>query len=243
MADENPPILYDADGILAVDKPAGYETVALGDGKCLTRALRERLGDASVEAAHRLDRDTTGAQLFARSPAALKALTELFRHRQITKFYLAICAGAPINREGVISRNLSQWQGGRRPVQVVKGGGGLPASTEYQVLAVNREFPASFILFHPREGRTHQIRVHASAFGRPILGDDQYGDREANRRIKAMCGLKRQALHAWRVSLPGLGPGGGALVVVAPVHPDMGRALDALFPAWQAALAAATPED
>ena len=50
MTDENPPILYNADGILAVDKPAGYETVALGGGKCLTRALRERLGDANVEA-------------------------------------------------------------------------------------------------------------------------------------------------------------------------------------------------
>lgn len=242
MADENPTILYDADGILAVDKPAGYETVALGGGKCLTRALRERLGDEGIEAAHRLDRDTTGAQLFARTPAALKALTELFRHRQTTKLYLALCAGVPANPEGVISRNLSKWIGGHRPVQVVKGGGGLPASTEYRVLAANREFPASFILFHPREGRTHQIRVHAAAFGRPILGDDQYGDREANRRGKALCGLKRQALHAWRITLPGLGPGGGALAVVAPVHPDMGKALDALFPAWQAALAAVAPE-
>lgn len=233
MADENPTILYDADGILAVAKPAGIETVDPGGGRSLTRVLRERLGDAAIEAAHRLDRDTTGAQLFARTPAALKALTELFRQRRVTKHYLALCAGVPANPEGVISRNLSEWKGGRRPVQVVKGGGGLPASTEYRVLAADRGFPASLLLFHPREGRTHQIRAHASAFGRPVLGDDQYGDREANRRAKVAWGLRRQALHAWRIVLPGLGPGGAGLAVVAPVPPDMARALDALFPQWR----------
>ena len=233
MTTENLSVLYDRDGILAVNKPAGLETIAAGGEKCLTRALRAQCLQNEIEPAHRLDRDTTGVQLFARNPAALKKLTELFKHRRTSKYYLAICNGIPANREGTIRRNLSKWMGGHRPVQVIKGGGGLTASTEYQVLAMNRDFPASLLLFHPHEGRTHQIRVHASSFGRPILGDDQYGDRDANRKIKEMTGLKRQALHAWRIILPELNADDSLREICASVPVDMQRALDALFPAWR----------
>lgn len=236
MSSGNLPILFDQHGVLAVNKPAGFETYAAGGDKCLTKALRAQLAQNDIDPAHRLDRDTTGVQLFARGTASLQRLTELFKHRRTSKFYLALCFGVPANREGIIRRNLSKWMGGHRPVSVVKGDGGLTASTEYQVLAFNREFPASLILFHPREGRTHQIRVHASAFGRPVLGDDQYGDRDANRKIKELSGLKRQALHAWRIILPEINPDGSMLEICAPLLPDMQRALDLLFPAWREAV-------
>ncbi len=225
-------ILYDEHGLLAVNKPAGCETISTTGGVCLTTALKKQLGLTGLEPAHRLDRDTTGVQLFARNRQTLATLEGLFRERRTTKNYLALCNGIPFNPEGSIKRNLSKWGGGHRPVQVVKGNEGLEAQTDYQLLARNPDENASLILFHPLQGRTHQIRVHASAFGRPIIGDDQYGDREVNARFKALCGISRQALHAWRLSLP-LPDLEMPLLIEAPVPDDMCAAFDALFPDWR----------
>lgn len=228
--------LYSSGGILAVNKPAGFETFAgAGVEKCLTKILRITYGD-DLSPVHRLDRDTTGVQLFALNAAMVKKLTELFKHRKTVKFYLAVCFGYPQNREGMIRRNLSEWRGGHHPVSVVKGGGGLEAETAYQTLAINREFPASLILFIPHQGRTHQIRVHAQALSRPILGDDQYGDRPANKKIKELSNLNRQALHAWRLLLPEINPDGTEIEICAPIPSDLSPTLDALFPDWREAL-------
>lgn len=225
-------VLYDRQDVLAINKPVGYETVSTTGGSCLTTALKKMFNLHELEPAHRLDRDTTGVQVFARTRAALKRLEDLFRERKTQKFYLAICSGIPHNPEGTINRNLSKWNGGHRPVQVVKNGQGLEAQTEYELLARNREHNASLLLFKPHQGRTHQIRVHASAFGRPIVGDDQYGEREINRRFKGEFGLERQALHAWRLILPEFEDGRDVLIC-APVPEDISNACDALFPDWR----------
>lgn len=224
-------ILFDEEGILAVNKPAGCETVSTTGGASLASMLK-KLGLTGLEPAHRLDRDTTGVQLFARNRAALTLLEGLFRERRTTKNYLALCHGIPFNPEGTIKRNLSKWMGGHRPVQVVKGNDGLEAQTDYQLLARNPQECASLILFHPLQGRTHQIRVHAAAFGRPIVGDDQYGEREVNARYKAQFGLARQALHAWRISFP-LPDRELPLRIEAPIPADMSAAFDVLFPEWK----------
>ncbi|MDR0867866.1 MAG: RluA family pseudouridine synthase [Planctomycetota bacterium] len=214
-------LLYEDADYLAVNKPAGIETVTGGDDDLTTR-VRQKFG-AEISPAHRLDRDTTGAALFARHAAALAQIVEAFKRRRVEKIYRAICAGVPANPAGIIQRNLSEWQGGRRPVRVVKKGG-LTAATAYRLAAANAEFPACLLEFCPREGRTHQIRVHAAAFGRPILGDDQYGDRAANQRAKQLTGLRRQALHAWRLTLPGNGA-----TITAPLPVDLQAAMTALF--------------
>lgn len=224
-------IILDECGILAVNKPAGYETISTTGGACLTATLKKMLNTRDLEPAHRLDRDTTGVQVFSRNHVLLKELEALFRERKTQKFYLALCAGIPFNAEGTINRALSKWAGGYHPVQVVKNGQGLEAETEYQLLARNRELNCSLILFKPHQGRTHQIRVHAAAFGRPILGDDQYGDREANKKFKSLFGLGRQALHAWRLVLPL--PDGENLLLAAPVAADIALACDQLFPDWR----------
>lgn len=225
-------VLYDKDGLLAINKPAGYETISTTGGACLTRYLKKEANFSGLEPAHRLDRDTTGVQLFARNKELLKKLEILFRERKTRKSYLAICLGIPFNPEGTINRNLSKWSGGHRPVQVVKGGDGLEAQTDYQLLARNQQENASLILFQPHQGRTHQIRVHAAAFSRPIIGDSQYGNREANNHFKALCGIARQALHAWQITLP-LEEDKPALLLTAPVPTDMATACDFLFPNWQ----------
>ncbi len=249
MAAEAVEILYRDDWLLAVNKPAGWQTIVTDGGpatECLTSTIRRNLGLRYLAPAHRLDRDTSGVQLFAQADKTLKKLEKLFRQRQTAKFYLALALGVPRNRAGTVRRNLSEWRGGRRPVTVVKGAGGLPAQTAY-LAAAEGGWPgkprgvASLLLLHPREGRTHQIRVHLQALGYPILGDDQYGDRGANAAVKAACGLSRQALHAWRLSLPHPEQE-KRLELLAPLPAELEVAANALFPGWPEALASAARE-
>ncbi len=224
-------VLYDNDGLLIVNKPAGYESISTTGGACLTKTLKTQLNIYELSPAHRLDRDTTGVQVFCRDKNTLKKVEDQFRERVTEKEYLAICCGIPRNPEGTIKRNLSKWGGGRRPVQVIKGNTGLEAETEYQLLARNKAFPASLVLFKPMQGRTHQIRVHAEALGRPILGDDQYGDRTENQKAKNEFGLDRQALHAWRLIL--INPvTEKPQLFVADIPHDMAISCNALFEDW-----------
>ncbi len=240
-------IIKEDDGFLIVAKPSGMETIAIGthsadERYCLTSRCRAVTGNKALAPAHRLDRDTTGVQIFAKTAADLAHLETLFRQRRVEKKYLALCLGIPANAEGVIRRNLSEWSSGRRPVRAIKGKGGLRAESSYRLLAkgsltasqFNGRLPAnawracevSLLLWQPREGRTHQIRVHAAAFGHPILGDDQYGDRGANRLVKYLCGLRRHALHCWRMCFPH--PRTGAMVTAeAPLPADLVAALAA----------------
>jgi 23S rRNA-/tRNA-specific pseudouridylate synthase len=221
-------LLQDADFLVAA-KPPGMETISQDGGRELTRTLRDALAEPGLVPVHRLDRDTSGAQLFARNPVAEKELTDLFRRREVAKIYLALCLGVPRNRSGRINRALSEWSGGRRPVRVLKKGG-LEASTSYQVLAVSKPslpgLKISLTAFSPHQGRTHQIRVHAAALGYPVLGDDQYGDRAANRTARELFGLARQALHSWRLEFIWRGR---AVSAVCPLPGDVAQALEAAF--------------
>lgn len=221
-----PALLREEDDFLIVAKPPGLETISQDGGPELTGLLRKARGEPGLAPAHRLDRDTSGTQLLARNGRAEVELIRLFRERRVDKTYLALCLGAPRNRRGTINRNLSEWGGGRRPVRILKKGG-LEASTAYEVLAVSKElaegFKLSVVAFSPHQGRTHQIRVHAAGLGYPILADDQYGDRPANRLAKTMLGLKRQALHSWRLSFPWKG---GIAAAECPLPDDMRTAIE-----------------
>lgn len=192
----------------ALYKPPGRETVSQSGALDMLEPARRLLGRGDMVPVHRLDRDTSGVQLFAAKGEAERGIEELFRKRIIHKLYLAICLGCPRNRSGTINRRLSDWEGGRRPVRVVRQGG-LEATTSYRLLArsgTEVEGQAiSLVAFEPHQGRTHQIRVHAASFGYPILGDDQYGDRAANRLAKERFGLERQALHCLRLVFPWAG--------------------------------------
>ncbi|MDR1534667.1 MAG: RNA pseudouridine synthase [Planctomycetota bacterium] len=206
-------------------KPPGLETISGEGGEAgLLGLARELLDEPGLLPVHRLDRDTSGAQLFARHPAAEKGLVRLFRERRVDKTYLALCLGVPPNGKGVINRGLSPWSGGRRPIRILKRGG-LAASTAYERLAASAELPggwrAGLLSFSPRQGRTHQIRVHAAAFGHPVLGDDRYGDRAANKLARDSLGLGRQALHAWRLAFDWRGE---RVAAVCPLPGDLRRA-------------------
>ncbi len=235
-------VLYEDDFLLAAQKIDGVESVS-DNGACFTTMMRDGLNLSGLEPVHRLDRDTTGVQLFAKTPEAQKLLEDAFRHRKTEKKYLAGCLGVPFNTDGTIRKNLSKWKGGRKPVSVVKGKDGLEAETTYRLVSafypdprkMGPGVPASLILFMPHQGRTHQIRVHAASLERPILCDDQYGDRPANKRVKDFCGLKRQALHAWRIDLPHP-KSKEQLTITAPVPADLLALFDAIFVGWSESL-------
>ncbi len=238
-------LIHRDETLVAACKPPGWETIVEGGGRrCFSSLMRRGLELPQLAPVHRLDRDTSGVQLFAVTREARKPLEKLFRQREVHKDYLAICLGAPRSAGGTINRPLSKWRGGRRPVQVAKGGKGLEAVTRYRLLRASRdgsEPQASLLLFRPHHGRTHQIRVHAAALGRPILGDDQYGERPANAEAKQSCGLARQALHAWRVAFTHPAEH-RPLRLEAPLPEDLAAAADYFFPDWRAALKKASDE-
>ena len=232
------PIVAHGEGWLVADKPAGIETVA-DRGECLTVLLRQQLANPDLAPVHRLDRDTSGCVLFATDTASLEPLVATF-NKSAVKWYLGLCLGCPREPEGTIALPLSNWgAGARRPVQVQLRGG-LAAVTDYRVMVEGepvRRGPAgvlaaSLVAFRLHTGRTHQIRVHASERGMPILGDDQYGERAANKSIRQMSGLRRQALHAWRLSFAH--PTNGQFIKAESwMSADIASACDALLDNWK----------
>ncbi|MDP2707570.1 MAG: RluA family pseudouridine synthase, partial [Burkholderiales bacterium] len=193
-----PRILHEDDDLMVVNKPAGLAVHAgSGVGVGLIEALRGLRPEAPfLELAHRLDRETSGCLLLAKSRPALIRLHRMLRDGRLEKTYLALVAGA--------------WRGGAREVRAALEKN-RPRSGE-RMVEVSEAGKEAASVFMPRQryatsslmeirlltGRTHQARVHAAHLGHPIAGDDKYGDREFNRRLQRL-GLKRMFLHAWRV--------------------------------------------
>ena len=193
-----PRILYEDEDLMVVNKPAGLAVHGgTGIGVGLIEALRGLRPEAPfLELAHRLDRDTSGCLLLAKTRPALLALHRMLRDGKMEKHYIALTAGA--------------WRGGKREVSLALEKNS-PSSGERKV-AVSTEGKEATSLFMPRQrfsfstlmeiklitGRTHQARVHAAHLGHPIAGDDKYGDREFNQRLQRL-GLKRLFLHALRL--------------------------------------------
>ena len=217
------PILFEDEHLLAIDKPAG---VAVHGGSGVSFGVIEQLRQARPEArflelAHRLDRETSGALLVAKKPAALKDVQRQLRERQVGKTYLALALGAWPERLKVIDAPLHKYlqPDGERRVKAVAPGDpdGMRAIT---LVKVRQRLPGFTLLeVTIKTGRTHQIRVHLAAQGHPIAGDDKYGDFARNKALQKQ-GLKRMALHAWRLRLTH--PASGQpLDLAAPLPPDL----------------------
>ena len=188
-------LILESDGLWVINKPSGLAVhggsgLAIGMIECLRKIAPE---EGFLELVHRLDRDTSGCIMVARKPSVLKALHRQLREDQVDKRYLALVAGRwSANRhfvEAPLKKNT--LKSGERVVRVDREG--KAARTEFQV--VERFAGATLVEAKPVTGRTHQIRVHCLQAGHPILGDDKYGDRDANRQA-AEQGLKRLFLHA-----------------------------------------------
>ncbi|GAB4177430.1 MAG: hypothetical protein Fur0039_20800 [Rhodocyclaceae bacterium] len=200
-------VLHEDDFLLVVDKPAGL-VVHPGNGNpcgTLLNALLyhspqlARLPRAGI--VHRLDKDTSGLLVVAKT---LEAHTELVRQlqaRTVSRRYLAVVAGLA-RREGVVDAAIGRHPRQRTRMAVVAGG--RAARTHYRV--IERLAGASLLECALETGRTHQIRVHMASIGHPLLGDPVYGRRRSDPRSDPFS-FPRQALHAWRLALrhPGSG--------------------------------------
>lgn len=139
---------------------------------------------------HRLDKETSGVLLAAKTREAHQLAAELFASRQIEKFYLAICCGRPPN--GIVDAPIGRHPVHRKEMAVIETG--KEAISHIQVVAFTAQ--TSLVLVRPKTGRTHQIRVHLKHLGHPVLGDSVYGNRGMNTSLAP----SRLLLHAYKLS-------------------------------------------
>lgn len=220
-------VLYQDASVIVLDKPAG---LAVQGGPGITRSVDGLLGafqepgEDRPRLVHRLDKDTSGVLVIARTPAAAAQLAAAFRGRGITKTYWALVAGEPEIREGRIDLALAKLDGprGDRVQAVDDPRQGSRAITDFRTMDRSKG-RATWLEMNPLTGRTHQLRVHcAEALGCAIVGDFKYGGEEVvvDQLAHAL------HLHARALDLPH--PEGGRLQVAAPLPPHMKASFDTL---------------
>lgn len=199
-------LIYEDEALKIVNKPAGWV--------CDDRSALRSFGPQHY-LVHRLDKDTTGLLIVAKSGSARDQLMELFEKRQIAKYYLALVDGVPKEKEGVRRSFLAKkgsFQG-----QTIWGSAdrGLSAVTRWKVVASGKK--GALVLCEPETGRTHQIRVHMAEMGHPILIDRQYA-----KNFRCQLFIQRPLLHAVRLVFSFQGK---AIDVIAPLFVDICESL------------------
>ncbi len=225
------PVVHEDDDLLIVDKPAGlvvHPAPGHADGT-LVNALLGRgealapTGIAGVQRpgiVHRLDRDTSGLLMVARSDAAQASLQAQLKARRIKKTYLALVQGSVSAAAGRIEAPIGRDPGRRTRMAVVPSG--RPSTTGYRVRERFKGW--TYLELDLVTGRTHQIRVHLDAIGHPVAGDPMYGTGTSRRGPD---GLGRLFLHAWRLELTS--PSSGRLIrAEAPLPPELEDVLASL---------------
>jgi RluA family pseudouridine synthase len=192
-------ILFEDRSLIVVIKPAGLPVIGMGREKTaldlLNTLLRNRGIKEPAAVVHRLDRDTSGVMVFARSGRMKKALMENWKELVTSRVYLALVAGIPPEKEGTIRSNLKENRG-HAMYSVGSDEGGLEAVTHYRLIRSNRGF--SLLALELETGRKNQIRVHLADIGCPIVGDEKYGSIRAGRPagVDNGRGIGRLGLHA-----------------------------------------------
>ena len=209
-------VLYEDDELLICNKSAGVTSEKSSVLPLLPSSKK------SWELVHRLDKETTGALIIAKTSSMKQKMMELFRQRKVQKAYLAIVDGVMAKEEGTIDNFLGRIHSyqGQTIYGAVDPKKGLHAITHWKCL--KRAKTASLVWCEPLTGRTHQLRVHFSGIGHPILGDTQYG-----KRFRCSLQQKRNLLHAYQIRF--VHPStGDQMKVIAPIPADFKQALDTL---------------
>jgi len=214
-----PVVLFEDEALLVIDKPAGL-AVHGGSGVSfgVIEALRQtRPGHVFLELVHRIDRETSGVLMLAKKRVALVELHRQMQAGEVTKHYFTLVKGLWKDRKRVVDLPLEKKvrASGERKVNV-----GPAGDTAITICRLERRVgPYSLLDAELKTGRTHQIRVHLSHLGYPILGDDKYGDFALN-KVLAKQGLKRMFLHSSKIGIRH--PlGGGKLLFEAPLPPEL----------------------
>jgi 23S rRNA pseudouridine1911/1915/1917 synthase len=200
-------VLYEDNSCFVIDKPAGIavhpgsgmedDEVTLLSGLAHLFAKKKLPFSESAVLVHRLDRDTTGCLLIAKTPEAHRALQDQFESRTVHKRYLALVAGTPEHQKAIIDAPIGRAPFDRTKMAVLSASRAREAKTSYETLG--SEGGASLLACDLHTGRTHQIRVHLRTIGHPILGDDAYKTSTSERMTKELA-LERICLHAWKLS-------------------------------------------
>ncbi len=197
---------------LAIDKPAGLpmHTTAKFWKNTLVALLRERYPEEKLQICHRIDRETSGVLLVARTHEAASFLKRAFARRAVKKTYLALVHGVPAQAEGIIDAPMRLIESKTHLMMGIESDG-LPAVTRYRIQEVFAKH--ALIEASPESGRQHQIRVHLASIGHAIVGDKLYGAGEqafmdycdsglTPELLERFDGLPRHALHATRLVFP-----------------------------------------
>lgn len=182
-------IIYDDAHFFVIDKPAG---------------VRTEVFTAGFFPVHRLDKDTSGILLIAKDSATQTTFQQQWKNRTVHKIYLALVAGHLTPKKGLIEGSIGRSQKNRTKMAVSSLLKARSAETEYEVVeyvGVPRGGTYTLLRAFPKTGRTHQIRVHLSSIGFPVVGDDTYGDELLNEKFGKKYGLVRQFLHAEKLTL------------------------------------------
>lgn len=224
-------VVYEDDDLLVVNKPAGmvvHPSHGHSQGT-LVNALLARYPNLAVGDSgrpgivHRLDRDTSGLIVVAKTEQALEHLCQQFKSRKVQKTYLALVHGQPSAPKGIIEAPVGRDPRQRQRMAVIADG--RPARTRYEVWEELGDY--SLLSVAPETGRTHQIRVHLAWLDVPVVGDSVYGHGRRARRAKGDMGLERQFLHAWRLSFE-RPDDKGSLSLEAPLPADLQQTIDSL---------------
>ena len=215
-------VLHRDDAVIVLNKPPGLAVQGgtgterhidgLLEALCFGSEIRPRL-------VHRLDKDTSGVLVIARTAAAAAFLTRAFRDKTTRKTYWALVVGLPKPRQGRIGLPLAKLPGRGGERVRADAEEGKHAVTYYSAIE-SAGSEASWLALLPVTGRTHQLRAHCAAIGTPILGDAKYGATAAH--LAGVPGSRRLHLHARALSIPH--PEGGTLRVTAPLPPHMRKA-------------------
>ncbi|MDO5576617.1 MAG: RluA family pseudouridine synthase [Fibrobacter sp.] len=200
-------IIYEDEYLLACNKPSGL-VVHPGTGHLKGDTLIELasgylfkkgvLDDGSEPAlVHRIDRDTSGIILIAKNKSILRQLHDIFRSRDITKEYIAICHNMPPQYEGEIVLGLSKSHDSRDGTKMRVNADGQESRSKYRVVQYQNNISKVEVFLET--GKTHQIRVQMAHVGAPIIGDDRYGNPEADKAVLKSA-TKRLYLHAYKIS-------------------------------------------
>lgn len=214
-------VLFMDDHVIALNKPAG---LAVQGGSGQKKHLDGMLDGLKFKAAerpklvHRLDKDTSGVILLARTPKAATALTKAFKSRDIRKEYWAVTRWVPNPEQGIINARLQKEGGNGYEKMVAHKYEGQPAQTIYTVLE-RAQNKLAWVALWPKTGRTHQLRAHLAFMERPILGDGKYGGQDAYVQNEEVS--KKMHLHAHRLQLPHPILKGRRLDVKAPLPKHM----------------------